>query len=490
MDWQVTLWRERAGRAPAAFGEAASASGADAAQWSPVCILRGHCADVHALAWAPRAESLFSGDIEGATIVWNLSKAIPEKIVREHEHYVLGVAWDPADEHLVSVSCDRTVRLYASGEASTAVANNAKRDFECHTILSKRTHSATNAPPRDKPAQPTPPPAGLQAGATEKGGAASSADKEAEMMGATTPAAPTASGSSGGVSKFGVLKKEVNLFLDDSVNSFYRRPDWSPDGSFLLLPCGQYFADAPPPAGSPSPTTFVFARHDLTTPCAHLPSPDKPVIALRCSPVLYEHRAPSQPPASPGTPAADAAGESAGAAWMASLPYRVLWAAATLDSVVVYDSSLRTPLLSVSNLHYEPLTDIAWLPDGNGVIASAGDGYCTLLRFRPGVLGTPVPQAKLPACMRPAEKPAAPPAATAAAPTLLQVRRKPQPQTVAPTVAPTTAPSSTQAAAEAPAAPTSAAASASAADGGQAPPAEAPEVKKPRRMAPTFVSPL
>ena len=83
-DTLVMLWRERAARAPA-FGEAPRPGGAaaPATQWAAVCALRGHCADVYDLAWSPRAESLFSGGVDGSTIVWNIAKAKPMQILRE-----------------------------------------------------------------------------------------------------------------------------------------------------------------------------------------------------------------------------------------------------------------------------------------------------------------------------------------------------------------------------------------------------------------------
>ena len=440
-DALIMLWREKAARQ--AFGEAAPAAGATA--WGPVCALRGHCEDVYDLCWSPRADSLFSGGVDGTTIVWNVGKAKPAQIIREHEHYVQGVAWDPQDEHLVSVSLDRTARLYTSPKVPSAGKaplrpDEPPRDYACHTVLSKRTHSLTGG-------------GGGGGGGGGRGGAAA-ADEEAASSSVTA----SSGGGLGSMLKGGL---RAPLFLDDSVSSFYRRPTWSPDGSFLLLPCGQYFPDQPPPLGTPKPTTFVFARGNLATPCAHLPSPDKAVIAIRCCPRLFARRANSAAAAAANSAATEgegaAAGEGAGAAggqWMGALPYRVIWAVATLSSICVYDSAEKAPLVIASHTHYEPLTDLAWLPDGLGLIASSIDGYCTLLRFRPGILGTPLPADKLPACMRPeaaaTPKPAATisaafaaPMAAGAAPAavgggvqVLQVRHKPKAEATGPAAAP------------------------------------------------------
>lgn len=34
--------------------------------------------------------------------------------------------------------------------------------------------------------------------------------------------------------------KETKMFYDENVNTFFRRPCWSPDGNLVFLPCGVY----------------------------------------------------------------------------------------------------------------------------------------------------------------------------------------------------------------------------------------------------------
>ena len=43
-----------------------------------------------------------------------------------------------------------------------------------------------------------------------------------------------------------------------------------------------------------------------------------------------------------------------------SLPYRVVFAVATEDSVVLYDSQQTLPLVFLSNIHYHTLSDLSW----------------------------------------------------------------------------------------------------------------------------------
>jgi hypothetical protein len=105
--------------------------------------------------------------------VWNVGKGKAQQTLTEHNGghtgYVQGVAWDPADEFIVSISQDRTAHVYASeraqlpatkkgkkkgaakdeaadDEATAAVATKGDVASFCpHTILAKRTQSALPA---------------------------------------------------------------------------------------------------------------------------------------------------------------------------------------------------------------------------------------------------------------------------------------------------------------------------------------------------------
>ena len=526
-DSVIVLWRERerGARGAPAFGEPAAASSQQQQkEWSIVCMLRGHCADVYDLAWSPRADALFSGCVDGTSIVWNVGKGKAQQTLTEHNGghtgYVQGVAWDPADEFIVSISQDRTAHVYASeraqlpatkkgkkkgaakdevadDEATAAVATKGDVASFCpHTILAKRTQSALPAAAAGSAKAPS------VAGAKDDGAlkasvesaspaadggtaedafydAAANSSPTAVAAPAPTQAtpscsitlAPASSAEAAAPIKPTKVKppKPTDLFCDET-GSFYRRLSWSPDGAFLLIPSGQYFEGGV--AAAARPTTYVFSRASLalsnSAPCAHLPSPDKAVVAVRCCPVLFEHAADANavgaaaangaaangaPPSNvtsagaaadtngadePGEahprradePAADTNGGGssarggssahvsgdggAGVGWMRALPYRMLWAVATLDSIVVYDSMAREPVLIASHTHYAPLTDLAWLPDGHGLLASSMDGYCTIVRFKPRALGKPLARDRYPAHMLPKTAPIAKQAAAVA----------------------------------------------------------------------------
>lgn len=42
------------------------------------------------------------------------------------------------------------------------------------------------------------------------------------------------------------------------------------------------------------------------------------------------------------------------------LPYRVVFAVASLDSVLLYDTQQAPPFALLSNIHYTNITDLAW----------------------------------------------------------------------------------------------------------------------------------
>ena len=221
--------------------------------------------------------------------------------------------------------------------------------------------------------------------------------------------------------------KNVNLYANETYTSFFRRLTFAPDGSLLFTPAGQY-KTSHPVEGAKSiedviNTVYIYTRAGLNKPpIAHLPGHKKPSIAVRCSPILYTHRTttktttqitmdtassddaiaplpdpvvPSKapathsgmeppPPANPTMPSpnelprptssprpsdGELAVSAPGPLPAFTLPYRVVYAVATQDTVLVYDTQQQTPLVVVSNLHFATFTDVTWYVD-NGLLFS------------------------------------------------------------------------------------------------------------------------
>uniref|UniRef100_A0A8C8DT70 Chromatin assembly factor 1, subunit B n=1 Tax=Oryzias sinensis TaxID=183150 RepID=A0A8C8DT70_9TELE len=126
-------------------------------------------------------------------------------------------------------------------------------------------------------------------------------------------------------------------------------------------------------------TTYIFSRKSLKRPVAHLPCPSKATLAVRCCPVYFELRTKK--------------GEDGSIQDLPNLfklPYRMVFAVASEDSIFLYDTQQSPPFGLVSNIHYHTLSDLSWSADGSFLAVSSTDGYCSFLSFSPGELGTPL----------------------------------------------------------------------------------------------------
>jgi len=218
---------------------------------------------------------------------------------------------------------------------------------------------------------------------------------------------------------FSLTARNAELYANETLTSFFRRLTFTPDGSLLLTPAGQFktlnsnLSDSSKPVlGELINTVYIYSRGGLNKPpIAHLPGHKKPSIAVRCSPVMYELRPsiptkhitvdtsagqddvitplpepvmPSKVPVSnssmepppfrgpspvpslhaPAPNAQEAESNTSnpgpGPQSAFALSYRVVYAVATQDAVFVYDTQQQTPLCVVSNLHFATFTDLTW----------------------------------------------------------------------------------------------------------------------------------
>ncbi|EEH20483.2 hypothetical protein PABG_07839 [Paracoccidioides brasiliensis Pb03] len=244
----------------------------------------------------------------------------------------------------------------------------------------------------------------------------------------------------------GIGVKNASIYANETFTSFFRRLTFAPDGSLLFTPAGQYKAsqgnqgDPSKPTEEVINTVYIYTRAGFNKPpIAHLPGQKKPSVAVRCSPVFYTLRQgtkptrhitldtssgdeafpslpdaavstntptsnplmepppslntsisdTSHPLASPKTIEEDGTAQEPNSAFV--LPYRIVYAVATQDAVLVYDTQQQTPLCVVSNLHYATFTDLSWSIDGLTLVMSSSDGFCSTLAFSPGELGQPSP---------------------------------------------------------------------------------------------------
>ena len=215
----------------------------------------------------------------------------------------------------------------------------------------------------------------------------------------------------------GLGVRQANIYASEALPSFFRRLTFSPDGSLLFTPAGQYRLTQSTHGEDVINTVYIYTRAGLNKPpVAFLPGHKRPSIAVRCSPVLYQlrastvptkhitmdtsagedipalpepamqHRAsvssssmdpppvtsaPSPSPSitAPSPKSAEKTYDSDGMPTSQvppgpqatfGLPYRIIYAVATQDAVYVYDTQQTKPLCVVSNLHYATFTDLSW----------------------------------------------------------------------------------------------------------------------------------
>ncbi|XP_078088889.1 chromatin assembly factor 1 subunit B isoform X1 [Mustelus asterias] len=167
--------------------------------------------------------------------------------------------------------------------------------------------------------------------------------------------------------------KTYRMFHDDGMKSFFRRLTFTPDGSLLLTPAGCVEAGE-----NVTNTTFIFSRKNLKRPIAHLPCPAKATLAVRCCPMFFELRQQKVEDESPKKTN------------VFKLPYRLVFAVASEDSILLYDTQQTVPFGYISNIHYHTLSDITWSRDGTFLTISSTDGYCSFVTFEKDELGIPL----------------------------------------------------------------------------------------------------
>ncbi|KAM6537505.1 Chromatin assembly factor 1 subunit, variant 2 [Fusarium falciforme] len=386
--------------------------------------------------------------------------------IAEHSHYVQGVTWDPLNEYIATQSSDRSVHIYSlktkdgqytlsQDDKTPRLASHIKADLPPRRISSSSpappdfghrsslavldSAPSVGSPVPSAPGTPTSfalpmnPPSVVSHSRRSSFSSRRSVSPAPSMpLPAVMPMDPSPKPSS--TISAGLGMKNANLYANETLTSFFRRLTFTPDGSLLLTPSGQYQnqhqaeKDAKPTYEVIN-TVYIYTRGGINKPpIAHLPGHKKPSVVVKCSPIFYtlrqsppttrnitidtssaEEPIPSLPeplskpsPApsvmDPPPPPATATSESKssnlevnsstpGPRPAFSLPYRMVYAVATQDSVLLYDTQQKSPICVVSNLHCATFTDLAWSSDGLTLMISSSDGFCSSLSFAAGELG-------------------------------------------------------------------------------------------------------
>lgn len=80
--------------------------------------------DIYDLAWSPDGKYIITGSIDYKAQIWDVSTKTCVQVLKDHTHFVQGVAWDPLGEYLATQSSDRWEKTaYIPANPGILVAN-------------------------------------------------------------------------------------------------------------------------------------------------------------------------------------------------------------------------------------------------------------------------------------------------------------------------------------------------------------------------------
>ena len=231
-----------------------------------------------------------------------------------HNNRVLGVAWDPRGQLIVSQSTDRTARVYARSKRGTWYVKAQLKEVPL-TV-------------------------------NNNGGA-----------GEGLSSSPTNA----------LTERKWKLFISEShypndpTAHFFRRGEFSPDGSMVILPGGLSNPDET--NGVSKFVVQMFNRKQLVTnngPTAVFTTPCSPSITVRFHPRKFK----------------DLDGN-----------FFHVFAVTTATSFYVMRSDKPRPVAFGTDIHCTSIVDAAWSSDATKLVLCSTDGYVTLVEFAEGELG-------------------------------------------------------------------------------------------------------
>lgn len=462
-DGNIILWIPAENHLPTSFG---SEGLEDKETWRTKNMCRSSGAEIYDLAWSPDSQYFIIGSMDNVARIYSATTGSLVRQIAEHSHYVQGVAWDPLDEFIATQSSDRSVHIYALR------TKDGKYTLSGHEDKPQKVagHMKTDLPPRRISSNsPAPPDFGHRSQVAAAFDSVAASSPAPSAPGTPTsmalPMNPPSVVSHSRRSSFSSRRsvspapsmplpavmqmdpspkphpsaslgmKNASLYHNETLTSFFRRLTFTPDGSLLITPAGQYQTqhqvEGSKPTYEVTNTVFIYSRGGINKPpICHLPGHKKPSVVVRCSPIVYnlrqsqtatrhitidtssaEEPIPSlpepvskpfpattvmDPPPPPGGETAGTSGKPRNPETLSSTPgpkpvfalaYRMVYAVATQDSVLLYDTQQMTPICVVSNLHCATFTDLAWSKDGHTLLISSSDGFCSTLSFSPSDLG-------------------------------------------------------------------------------------------------------
>lgn len=318
------------------------------------------------VSWSPDSNFIAAGSMDNSIRIYEATTGRKVLDLMGHSHYVQGVSWDPRGEYLATQSADRSLHIYLLKLDGYNTTDSHERTGQSTNLASIVLNLSRSELPSFAS---SPDPSLLQNHiGTNSNNKSDNVESERLLSDLAVPQ-----------NTLHPATKEVKssyLYHPESLQSFFRRLAFSPDGSLLLSTLGIIRKEGWREEDESSETflnaVYVHVRSGLSrSPVCYISGFDKPAIAIRFSPVLYEldHDVNDT---------------------MFKLPHKMIFAVATQNSVVIYDSQHLRPLGLLKNLHYSTITDIAWSSDGKSIIVTSAEGFCSIVLLADAILGIPL----------------------------------------------------------------------------------------------------
>ncbi|XP_074593037.1 chromatin assembly factor 1, p105 subunit [Brevipalpus obovatus] len=349
--WKITLSRDPNAKRPI-FVE-------------PLADLNRHQKAINVARFSPDPKIFASGDDEGNIILWKLDDGenssdqkmvangfedgddfvnkeswVQWKVLRGHSDDVVDLCWSPSGQFLLSGSVDNMVYVW-----DTLSQKHTK--INCHKGY---IHGVAWDPLDDFLVS-------------------LSTDRVMRVFNARPPHKLVSKTSKASVKIEGGSEKITRLFYDDTLQTYSRRVCFTPGGELILTPSGIIEMEDEEKNFKFINASHVFSRSCFNKPTCYLPTGKMNTIAIKCCPQLYQLR------------------ENIESRF--PFPYRIIFAVATNESILFYDTQQPLPFAMVSGIHYTRHTDISWSGDGRILTVCSTDGYCTFIMFQDGELGIP-----------------------------------------------------------------------------------------------------
>ncbi|KAK5960887.1 Cac2p PWA37_001405 [Arxiozyma heterogenica] len=288
-----------------------------------------HAPEIYDLVWSPCDNYILCGCMDNFIRVFQIhtnsnkddDNDDPRCIfsLKEHNHYVQGVTWDPQNKYILSQSTDRSINVY-----------KLIFDHENKQLLDIQLQNR-------------------------------------------------------------IIKLDKSyMFHNETLPSFFRRLTISPCGNLILVPTGISKNNNDITSSLTTNTSiittattnnnnnnnnnnnstegancvYIFARStlkdNLNKPIMKISNLKKPALIISFNPNFYKI-------------------ESTTRSEFISLPYKLIFAIATSNEILIYDTIKVEPLAIIGNLHYTPITDLTWSPDGKFLMISSTDGFCSYI---------------------------------------------------------------------------------------------------------------